>query len=180
VAGASGNRLSVDFKCITGHLHSSNPVVHGRTEQVSSFNENNSSITLHDFFSHVRKQLFLHRDTCQCAYEELVSLPHHLSNYADCAALITKLKQLWPRVYPKVTDERQPSPPDEVCLDIHRMMMTIQHSSYSQCKDNVLRAAWCEYQFPAPDMFTTFLREGDLQDPHKSQEKCSDYLRALR
>jgi hypothetical protein len=164
---------------VTGHLHSSNPVLHGWTEQLSSLKENNSSITLHDFFSHVRKQLFVNRDTRQCAYEELVRLPHHLNDFADCAALITKLKQLWPRIYPKVTDERQPSPPYEVCLDIHRMMMTIQHSSYSQCKDNVLRAAWREYQFPAPDMFTTFLREGDHQDPLKSQETGNDYLRAL-
>jgi hypothetical protein len=84
---------------VTGHLHSSNPEMHGWTEHISSLNESNSSITLHDFFSHVRKQLFVNRDTRQCAYEELGSLPHHLNNDADCAALVTTLKQLWPRIY---------------------------------------------------------------------------------
>jgi hypothetical protein len=47
---------------VTGHLHSSKPVMQGWTEQLCTLKENNPSIFLQDFFSHVRKQLFVNRE----------------------------------------------------------------------------------------------------------------------
>ena len=141
----------------SGHLKPSARAVYGWHERVHELRAQGKAVTLEAFFTHIRKQLFVSRDTRQQAYEEMCNIPNTLHDIVDCAALVTRLQQLWQRRYPDNSSEREPSPRYEVCLDVHRMMLNFKDSSYKQRNGNVLLLAWHEYSFPAAALFSEHL-----------------------
>jgi hypothetical protein len=125
------------------------------------------------FFTHICEQLFVAMNARQKAYEELLSIKLHseFRKIVDCQTLITRVEQLFLRMYPaQATPEREPVPRYEACIQIHLLLN--QLACVPHCmRTTALLKAWTEYQWDGPSIYKEFLRDSEHQVPSASKER---------
>ena len=162
----------------TGHLSNNDRVLYGWADTVASLRVARLPVTLAAFFDHIRKQLFVRTDTRQTALKELRDLPADVASIVDCHTLVTTLKQIWLRLFPAQSDEREPIPRYEACLIIHELLIYIKSLGFRQRK-TVLHRAWHEFDFRSTDLFVAHLRETSHDTTVHSEQACAAYLTAI-
>jgi hypothetical protein len=75
----------------TGHLPATHRPTYGWREATLALQNAGTTITLPDFFAHIRKHMFVSRNTRKAAYEELLQVHAEMTNFPDCFAFSTYL-----------------------------------------------------------------------------------------
>jgi hypothetical protein len=164
---------------VTGHMKYNDRVLYGWPDTVNTLRSLSQPITLDAFFTHIRFTLFACRETRKSALEELMSLPRVLSTVADCSALIVRLRQIWSRLYPTTTSEREPMTRQSACIHIHKMLIEASKCSFKQRQSSMLLTAWSNHLFPASQLYRQFLHD-DLHASAVDAVKSSElYLAAV-
>ncbi len=163
---------------VSSHLPNTHHAIFGWSDIVSNLRLSQQSITLQRFFAHVRKQLFVCSNTRETAYAELLSLAQSSRSMADCNAFVTKLKQIWSRLFPSQSTEREPVLQYDACLEIHRVMKELHRTSFRNRKTAFL-LAFCEEDFHSADLFRDYLCESQHTYATDSHIACAQYLNSL-
>jgi hypothetical protein len=162
----------------TGHLPNTDRIMYGWADTVSTIRISGKTVQLSDFFSHIRKQLFVRRDTRHSALLELRLLRQDIATMPDCNALSTRLKQIWLRLFPTTTEELEPIRRHEACLFVHELLIYVKDLGFKQRK-TVLHKAWHEFDFRSNDLFMAHLRDSSHETPAKSEIATAAYLTAV-
>jgi hypothetical protein len=148
-----------------------------RLPNISGGTVSGKTVQLSDFFSHIRKQLFVRRDTRHSALLELRLLRQDIATMPDCNALSTRLKQIWLR-FPTSTEELEPIRRHEACLFVHELLIYVKDLGFKQRK-TVLHKAWHEFDFRSNDLFMAHFRDSSHETPAKSEIATAAYLTAV-
>jgi hypothetical protein len=124
--------------------------MYGWADTVSTIRVSGKTVQLSDFFSHIRKQLFVRRDTRHSALLELRLLRQDIATMPDGNALSTRLKQIWLRLFPTTTEELEPIRLHEACLFVHELLIYVKDLGFKQRK-TVLHKAWHAFDFRSND-----------------------------
>ena len=102
--------------------------------------------------------------------------PNKVVSISDCTAMVTKLTNLWGKIYPAASSEREPSPRYETCLNLHYLFTQMRQLPFRAQQSSVLLMAWFQYEFPASALFCDHLQADLHADTDASRLKCDQYL----
>jgi hypothetical protein len=95
-----------------------------------------------------------------------------------CNAFVTKLKQIWSRLFPSHSTEREPVLQYDACLEIHSVMKELHRTSFRNRKTAFL-LAFCEENFHSADFLRQYLHESQHTYATDSHISCAQYLNSL-
>ena len=164
---------------VTGHMKYNDRVLYGWPDTVSRLRALGKPVTLDAFFAHIRITLFACRETRRSAYKELMLLPTLLSSIADCAALCVRLRQVWARLYPAATSEREPITRQAAILHIHSTLTEAREGSYKSRRGSMLLTALFRFPFSSASLFEDFIADVHHTTVVDSCKNSELYLQAL-
>ena len=164
---------------VTGHMKYNDRVLYGWPDTVSRLRALGKPVTLDAFFAHIRITLFACRETRRSAYKELMLLPTLLSSIADCAALCVRLRQVWARLYPAATSEREPITRQAAILHIHSTLTEAREGSYKSRRGSMLLTALFRFPFSSASLFEDFIADVHHTTVVDSCKSSELYLQAL-
>ena len=164
---------------VTGHLESTHQLMVGWDGILAECKEAGKAVTLQQFFSHVRKRLFVSSGTRQEALLALLALCKKPHTCVDCKALRVELQTLFARLFPSPCSESvelEPISWYHACLKVQGMLSLLHQTPISQRK-SVLVRAWAAYTFDSAKVYRQFLAPSlHIEATQASLDLCKSYL----
>ena len=164
---------------VTGHMKYNDRLLYGWPDTVSRLRTLGKPVTLDAFFAHIRTTLLACRKTRKSAYDELMSLSSTLSSIADCAALCVRLRQVWTRLCPVATSEREPITRQAAILHIHKTLSDAREGGYKLRQHSMLLTAWHRCHFDSAVLYEAFVADVHHTTVLDSVKNSELYLQAL-